>query len=155
MDALIQENKSKLNYTSCYFYNKEDPYQGKLKLWGKKYFDYLQRKHYDSITTWMNDLGYTYQDVHWGNTRNPRIGGMTLDHMLKTFDPNFNFELHNIIEEEDDKLTEVSGEASAEPSVASTIEHHEDEVMEQFQKEIGVWCFCCKRTCPNCAKKAE
>ena len=42
MDELIQNNKSKLNYTSCYFYNKENPYQAKLKLWGKKYFDYLQ-----------------------------------------------------------------------------------------------------------------
>jgi hypothetical protein len=155
MDTLIQENKSKLNYTSCYFYNKENPQQAKLKLWGKKYYDYIQHKDYDSISTWMNDLGYSYEDVHWGNTRNPRIGGMTLDHMLKTFDPNFTFELHNIIEE-DDNLTQLSGEATTEASVPSTIqEHHDDEVMEQFQKEIGVWCFCCKRTCPNCVKKAD
>ena len=128
MDQILQANKNQINFKNCYLFNINTPQQGKLKIWNDKYYDYIQRKEYNSVYEWMHDLNYTLPDLYWGSTKQPLDQNIKLSDLILRFNPIYEFE---------DSEEELEGDLE----------------IEQLQESTNLWCFCCKRTCPKCAHK--
>jgi hypothetical protein len=136
MDQIIHANKDKINFKNCYFFSIHTPQQGKLKIWNDKYYDYIQRKEYNSINDWMLGLNYTLIDIYWGSTKQPLDENIKLSDLILRFNPIYEFE---------DSEEEIEEEEVVE----------EDFVMNEMVQNTNLWCFCCKRTCPKCSSKME